>query len=364
MSKDITCLAMPPDLRGPWAYKRSGGPVVWAKTDAEKQALSDISGLVLILAGENIRRFSLDLDGLRGRELHAATEFELEDHMGGSLSDEVICHDRKTSGKVALISAALRDELGEVLNRYQLNPAQIVIDYDLLGDGEAVQIGERLLMSGTGGTSGFAAHKDWGPLLTEAPDFDVLTPDGLFEKFETGLAHDAALDLKPGFGFKNTQAVQWQRWAKFAALAAGVIILPFMLDYYAEARAWNTQAAIDARAASELYTQATGETSDDAARSAAQRLRAGQSSAGFLDISAALFTAVEEVEGVEIDSLRFDPRQNMLQLTIRYPNFEAGAALEQAVERRGGQLVVGGIRERADALIGEASLTLTQKSKS
>lgn len=361
MSKDITCLAIPPDLQGPWAYKRRGEPVVWAKTHAEKQALSDLNNVVVVLAGENIRRFHLDLDGLRGRELRSAAEFELEDHMGGSISDEIICHDRKASGKVAVISSALQMQLGETLSAYNLNPVQILIDYDLLSNDRAIEIGERLLK---GGPDGFAVHREWQSLLIDAPTFEALTPDALFEAFEAGIENGAALDLRPGLGLKNTQTAQWQKWAKIAALAAGVIILPFMLDYYAEARALNQQAAEDRRAASELYTQVTGETSADAARSISQKLKAGQSSAGFLDMTASLFPAIEDVGGVEIDSLRYDPRQNMLQLTLRYPSFEAGAALEQAVQQRGGQLVVGGIRERADALIGEASLTLSQGGKS
>jgi len=361
MIKDITCLAIPPDLQGPWAYKRRGEPLIWAKTHAEKQALSDMNNIMVILAGENIRRFHLDLDGLRGREQRSAAEFELEDHMGGSISDEIICHDRKASGKVAVISGALKTQLSEILNTHNLNPAQILIDYDLLSDDAAIEVGDRLLK---GGTDGFAVHRDWQSLLTDAPTFETLTPHALFEAFEAGIENGAALDLRPGLGLKNTQTAQWTKWAKIAALAAGAVILPFMLDYYAEARALNQQAADDKRAASELYTQATGETSTDAARSLSQRLKAGQSSTGFLDMTTSLFPAIEEVEGVEIDSLRYDPRQNMLQLTLRYPSFEAGAALEQAVQQRGGQLIVGGIRERADALIGEASLTLSQKSKS
>jgi len=309
MSKDITCLAMPPDLLGPWAYRQSGGVITWAKTNAEKQALSSLDGLVLILAGENIRRFTLDLAGLRGKELRAATEFELEDHMGGSLSDEVICQDRKKAGEVALLSERLRDQLGEVISEYNLNPSQILIDYDLLGDGTAVKIGDRLLK---GGAEGFALSADWADLLTDAPTFETLTPETLFTKFDEGLDQENALDLRTGLGLKGGHNPEWQKWAKIAALAAGVIVLPFMLDHYAEARAWQKQANDDNRAAADLYEQVTGERTEDVARTMSQRLKSGQSTAGFLDMSAALFAASADVEGVEIDSLRYDTRQNVL----------------------------------------------------
>lgn len=357
MSKDITCLALPPDLLGPWAYQHGDSPVSWAKSDVEKQALTEINDLIIILSGENIRRFSLELPSLRGQELRAATEFELEDHIGGSLTDEIICQNRKFPGQVALLSESLRDKLGQILRDYSLTPSQILIDYDVLGSGQNAQIGERLLK---GGPQGFAIHSDWADLIKDAPVFDPISPQALFTHFKKGVAQDSALDLRASLKLKDASTAPWQRWAKLAALAAGVIILPFMLDYYAKARAWTQQADEDNRAAAALYTQATGETVNNAARKVAQQLKSGQSSTGFLDMTAALITSISSVDGVEIDSLRYDPRQNMLQLTLRYPSFEAGAALEQAVSQNGGRLVVGGIRERGEALIGEASLSLTQ----
>ncbi len=361
MSKDTTYLALPPDLLGPWAYQRGDSPLSWAKTEVEKQTLSGASELIIILAGENIRRFSLELPGLRGRELQAATEFELEDHMGGAVSDEVICQDRKRPGTVALMSQDLHRRIKKLMNDYGLIPLRVLIDYDLLGAGQAVHIGERLIK---GGAQGYAVHEDWTDFIKDAPDFNHITPQDLFTAFKTGLHRDKTrednpFDLKASLRLINSQSTaQWQTWAKLAALALGVIILPFMLNYYAEARAWTQQADEDKQAAAALYTQATGEPANDPARQISQRLKSGTSSAKFLDMSAVLISATANVDGVEIDKLRYDPRQNLLQLSLRYPNFEAGAALEQAVAQAGGRLVVGGIRERGEALIGEASLSL------
>ena len=92
MSKSATYLALPPDLSGAWAYTSvegasAEGACLWAQTDAEKSALSEHGDLTLILAGENVRRYKFDLGGLRGRELRSAIEFELEDHLGRTVSD-------------------------------------------------------------------------------------------------------------------------------------------------------------------------------------------------------------------------------------------------------------------------------------
>lgn len=357
MSKDGTYIALPPDLSGPWAYGHGAGPVAWAKNDLDKAKLSGLDDVVLILAGENVRRFELDLLGLRGRELQSAIDFELEDRIGGALSGEVICQDRKHVGRVALVCADYAERLTQITAQYNLSPRHVIIDYELIGDGQDFHIGTRLMK---GGIDGYVVSEDWSALLLDTPSFKSITPEDLFDRFRLALSHDegASLDLKSGLGLKAASSFDWQRWAKFAAMAAGLIILPFMLDRFAQARAWTAQAENDQAAMSQLYEEATGEATRDVARSVSQHLKNRKSTVGFLDMSAVLFAAVADVEGAEIDTMRYDPRQNLIQLSVRYPSFEAGAALERAVSARGGRLIVGGIRERGETLVGEASFDL------
>ena len=137
-----------------------------------------------------------------------------------------------------------------------------------------------------------------------------------------------------------------------------------MLDKYSEARAWDQQAQQDRLAVNKIYQEATGQRASDPARAVFQQLKAGQVSAGFLNMSATLFKALADVQGVEIETLRFDKRQNLLQLSLRYPSFEAGEQLEAAVRNYGARLSVAGIRERGDTLIGEASFTLAAGDRS
>ena len=360
MSKPVTYAALPPDLTGPWAYmdmSGSGRALEWAKTDAQKAALSD-KELTLILPGENIRRVWLDLPGIRGRELQSAIEFDLEDRLGGSLSAEVICTDRKKPGHVAIVSDGYKTQLTETLTQYGLTPESILIDYELIGEGQNFEIGERLLK---GGLDGFALGAGWQSLVSEPIDFAPLQPAELFSRFHDGIKSERLdpLDLRNSLGVKSASDFNWQPWAKLAALILAVTALPFMFDKYSEARALGQQAKADRETAQALYQEATGTRSQDPARAISQQLRSGQASTGFLDMSAVLFASLSDVEGVEIDTLRYDPRQKLLQLSIRYPSFEAGEQLEQAVSQRGGRLAAGGIRERGDTLIGEASFALS-----
>ena len=357
MSKASTYLALPPDLSGPWAYASAGSACKWAKTDSEKFAVSKEGGVILILAGENVRRYQLELDGLRGRELRSAIEFELEDRLGGALSGERVCQDRKHAGDVVVVSDDYAQRLIDLLTHYQITPNCIVADYDLVGEGQNLQVGDRLIK---GGPDGFVLNQEWGGLLSDAPDFTTIQPNQLFEAFHNSFAGQdmPCFDIKSGLGLKSGQEFLWQRWAKIAAVMAAVLILPLMLDRFSEARALQQQAKADREVSRDLYHQATGQRPNDVARALSRQLKSGATTAGFLDMSAILFQASSQVENVEIDTIRYDQRQNLLQLTVRYPSFEAGAALEQAVVSAGGQLTVGGIRERGDSLIGEASLSL------
>lgn len=365
MSKSSIYLALPPDLAGPWAYVDMGvnnKQVQWAKSAAQKSGLS-AKELTLILPGENIIRRSLDLPGIRGRELQSAIEFDLEDRIGSSLSDEALCMDRKKPGHVAVLSQAYKDQLTELLGTYELSPERIYIDFELIGAGQNLAIGDRLLK---GGVDGYALDNGWVSLMPEPAEFTAIEAKDLFARFADGLKRDdvTPLNLRQGLGVKTGSDLDWQPWAKFAALILAVILLPFMFDKYSHARALSQQADSDRTVARSLYEQATGKRTQEPARAIAQQLKGGPTSVGFLDMSGTLFAALGDIEGVEIDTMRYDPRQNLLQLSIRYPSFEAGEQLEQAVKNRGGRLSLGGIRERGDALIGEASFFLVQGGRS
>ena len=357
MSKSATYLALPPDLSGAWAYASAEGACLWAQTDAEKSALSEHSDMTLILAGENVRRYQLDLSGLRGRELRSAIEFELEDRLGRTVSDELICQDRKHAGDVAVVSDDYAQQLKGLLTQYQISPVRIVADYEAVGEGHNLQLGDRLIK---GGPDGYVFSEDWSGLLPDGSTYTETQPDQLFELFRKRLSKqdEPCFDLNAGLGLNANQQFAWKRWARIAAVFGAVLILPLMFDRFAEARAWQQQAKSDREVSRQLYQQVTGQRPNDVALALSRQLKAGQGSVGFLDLSAILFKASAEVENVEVDTIRYDQRQNQLQLTIRYPSFEAGAALEQAVNAAGGQLTVGGIRERGDGLIGEAILKL------
>lgn len=363
MNKQASYLALPPDLLGPWAFCDSLGALSTLHSDEDKAALGDVKDLILILAGENIRRFHLDLGGLKGAELRSAIEFELEERMGGSLSAELICQDRKQPNDVALIAVNYSGALTQLIEQYNLNPAKVVIDYELLGEAQNIHVGERYIK---GGVEGFAADKNWVSIMPNMDMFKPTEPQDVFAQFRDALSTDNAqlFDLKAALKLGSGTSFMWTRWAKLAGIAAALIIVPMLFDRSMQARAFERQAADDRAVTRMLYQQATGETPNDVVRALTRQLKGRQSSAGFIDLSAVLFSAMADIERVEIDTLRYDVRQNVLQLSIRYPSFDAGAQLEQAVAARGGRLTLGGIRERGDTLIGEASFSLSPESGS
>ena len=206
MSKFATYLALPPDLSGAWAYASAEGACLWAQTDAEKSALSEHSDMTLILAGENVRRYQLDLSGLRGRELRSAIEFELEDRLGRTVSDELICQDRKHAGDVAVVSDDYAQQLKGLLTQYQITPVRIVADYEAVGEGHNLQLGDRLIK---GGPDGYVFSEDWSGLLPDGSIYTETQPDELFELFRKRLSKqdEPCFDLNAGFGLNATNSL-------------------------------------------------------------------------------------------------------------------------------------------------------------
>ena len=124
-------------------------------------------------------------------------------------------------------------------------------------------------------------------------------------------------------------------WRLAAGLAAAVLVSPLILTL--------TEAARDSVAAERANRQARAliaETlpeaaqADDPIAEVRRRLAVAPPPGGFAAGSAALFAAVEQVEGAELDGLSADPEQG-LRATLSYPAFQDLDAIRAAVEASG-----------------------------
>lgn len=124
-------------------------------------------------------------------------------------------------------------------------------------------------------------------------------------------------------------------WRLAAVLAAAVVASPLVLTLAGTARD-----SLAADRADQLSRTLIAETWPDAARAedpigeVQRRLAVAPPPGGFAAGAAALFAAVEQVEGAELDGLSADPEQG-LRATVSYPAFQDLDALRAATEAAG-----------------------------
>ena len=124
-------------------------------------------------------------------------------------------------------------------------------------------------------------------------------------------------------------------WRLAAGLAAAVLISPLVLTLAEAARDSVAADRADRRARALIAaTLPEAAQADDPIAEVRRRLAVAPPPGGFAAGSAALFAAVEQVEGAELDGLSADPDQG-LRATLSYPAFQDLDAIRAAVVASG-----------------------------
>ena len=228
------------------------------------------------------------------------------------------------------------------------DPNRIVADFDLLTEADgAVRVLDRVVVPGE---TGYAVDPDWAE-----PGYAVPSDEDLAQALFMALDKGSALNLRTG-SFRRRRALEAGPWLRVAAVAivSGLLALGVV---GAEARAIQSQAASLEAEARALYQTRTGQAAPARLSSLARQAAGGDvAQAQFLDLSQILFAGVSQTSGTQVERLSYEPAEGRLRLRLIYPNFEAAAALEEAVARAGGQLTTGGVREQNGVFIGDAAL--------
>ena len=145
------------------------------------------------------------------------------------------------------------------------------------------------------------------------------------------------------------------RWAAGLGLAAvlGASALMMGQAAYLEDRASRYQAAQEAEFR-ELFPEARLVNVRAQMRQALAGVSGGGAGgAGFLPLASALAGVLDDVDGVRVDSLRYDASRGELSVTALYSGFGDFERLRQAAEARGAVLEDGGARQSAAGVAGE-----------
>ena len=311
-------------------------------------AAVDLRDPILILPGQLVRIFETELPKAgRAQQLKMA-RFAKEDDIASSVDSLHFALSDAQPPHLAVVGNSVMDILMESLGR--LKPKAAYADYDVLLGDAALFVIDRVVEPGIA-----ALDLDWTEEKLARP-----TDDELAALFADGLASGRGLNLLQG-DYRAQSGFEVPRGPaiRMAALAACTLLGLFIWNGIQDRAAMKQAETLRAQTASD-YLSATGQRApENPGRAAAQSLQAGPGpTAGFLDLSAVLFTGLSTMDDVRVDQLRFNSENGTLQLRLIYPSFDAAARVENSIARAGGRLTTGGVREQNGSFVGEATLAL------
>ena len=338
-----TLLVLPGTPEGDALLLRRGTDPV--RGDIDTLAAQASPPYAAVLPGQLVRGLLTDMpDKLKAAERLSIARFAHEDALAG---DPMAAHVVVGPGSPAPTLILAPDVMDGLLER--VDPSAVYVDFDLLSEFSGpTRLLDRVV---TPGLPGDAVDLDWAEDGYAQPTDEALA-DAMFSRLDAG----GALDLRTG-PYRSRRAFRAGPWGRVAAVALACAALG-LLVVGADARAVGMQAdQLSAKARTD-YTAATGQPAPAQLSSLARQVRTDDGSpTQFLDLSQSLFTAVAATPGTQVERLSFEAREGVLRVRLLYPDFDAAAALEEAVARAGGSLTTGNVREQNGQYVGDAAIT-------
>ncbi|WP_395943816.1 type II secretion system protein GspL [Brevundimonas sp.] len=297
-------------------------------------------------------------------QVRAAARWALKDDLAGDPERTVVALGPVMGDAPRLavaVSASLLEAWIDYLAALGVTPSAVVPDCLVLptpdGDGlNAAVFGADMALRGA--TFAATLQPDLVEPIAAGRPLIRLDDAETLERLLASAAVAPAVDLLSGL--ERRRELRTGGWRRVAALAAALVVSPLILTLAAGAR---DQIAADR---AERQTLALIEQAlPDAARTAdpveeARRLLAvAPPPGGLATASAALFAAVEQVEGAELDSLGADPAKGV-RATLSYPAFSDLDTIRNALAASGLSLsdastVEDGGRVVSEVIVGAAA---------
>jgi len=312
----------------------------------------DIRDPILILPGQLVRIFETDLPKAGRKQQLQMARFTREDDVAASSETTHFALSTEQPPNLAIVDKAVMDEIRETLGG--LKPKAAYADYDILQGDQAVLVIDRAVEPGRA-----SIDLDWTEETLTQP-----TDAALAAAFSDGLRDGHGLNLlQDAYRPQSSLNIPRKQSLRFGALAA-CALLSFLVWTGVKDRAAESQAEdLRAQTAEEYFSITGVRARENPGRLAAQSVRAGPvKAAGFLDLSAVLFSGLSAMDDIRVDQMRFNAKDGTLRLRLIYPDFDAAGRVETAISRAGGTLTTGGVREQDGAFVGEAVLSLGDES--
>ena len=360
MSDLILLTSIDPTQGWDWGLPGTGK---WGRADtpSDKAALAtlDFSRLVVVIPGMDVVTKLHTLEGLKEKQKIQAAGFSIEDELAASLDDTHIAFDAKAS-RLAICSNNMLNNLLSALAEYGLNPNIICADYDSYSDDHSFEYQGRII-SRAGSGLGYAIETGLAANVLDKGQAvpTTITSQGLLEKIAKSLiAGHTPINLLQG-RFTSKSSFGRGKFRRLGLLAAGLAVAFLALNVGQGVHTGNKTKAVQQeidQIYAEIFPDRPIPSNPVQEVYRAARDVGGSSQADFVSLSALLAKSVQDVDGVEISSLRYDKAKGQLNLSILYGSFEDTEKLKAAVQRYGGEFTEGGTRQSGEGLSGDAVL--------
>ncbi|NNE58597.1 MAG: hypothetical protein HKN36_10855 [Hellea sp.] len=343
---DPLIIWLPEDLDDAWAYYRSAADQGWAADDQERAALGPkgVGGTIIVAPGTWFRIFPHSLPDMKSSERLSAAGFAIEEKLAAPLDEQHIVLGKSDDQRVGVISRNQMKALLDRLDQYKIAPVKVMAEYEAFDfDAGTLAVWGRTIHPGPMGYSMDADHEGDNPL-----------------------SHMAQMNFENAINYAHGDFVRRQTsfvsWRSLIPVAASLAILGIAWLFWqgAEARAMHQQAANLKAESEQLYSEVTGKPAPPNLTIAINRLNRNGTApqTDFKSLSASFFNGLKRIDGVLVDTLRYNENRGQLTLKLVYPSFDAATQLEQVFASSAGQFESGSVREQNGVLIGEGTFKM------
>lgn len=329
--------------------------------------VSSADQLVFLAHGCAVTQLSVSVPARSEREARLAAPFAIEDEIGNEVDDVHIAFgpkpaDLKDERTLYIVSKDQMDAWQAVLSEFPSNSKTLTAEQDLIPNGSALNLNDRVVGHGKAGP--FAADIALGrPLLEVLTEgLSVLLPasDGLNEFAQWYAASEQPINLLQGDyrsrGSGSSSGVL-KAWRVPLLLAAAVSIV-WLSGLHMETQAYRAASqGIDADLKNAYQTAFPEERLPSNVVRAMRRKSTGGSQDGsgldFLQTSAALYAAIDELEAARLRALRFEPRRGGLFASMTYDDYGYDAELKALLEEGGYVVQIGDARRTDEGVQGD-----------
>lgn len=328
-----------------------------AYTAEEKLALvKDVRELWVIVPGMSVRSKTILLENVNKRQFESAAKYSIEDEIATSLDDNHFVFN--ASGQYAKIIA--HTYLGDLLSTFEtigIRPDKIFADYDALGDGEIFRFNNRVIAKPFS-SSPYALELDTAEAMNmdEAIHAPLIDANGLIQKLLYKFKENEPIDNLLSGPYRSKNGASRKEIMQIAALIIAAFVLGFGL-IYANGKRFEHARVANLDKISQIYQDIFAKPppkSGAIKATISARASLGETDTTFMELSSRLWQALKDINGVEIEAMKYADNKPGLILSLSYKDLNTVEKLQRKLNALGVEFIESGTQKNGDIYRGDA----------